>query len=48
MRKPFGERRAGTNDRQFRLRLASITSSVKKSVKPMSGFDAFGKDEYWT
>lgn len=32
----------------FRARLAALTSTVNKAVKPVSDKDLYGKDEFWT
>lgn len=33
---------------EFRARLAALTSTVNKAVKPVSDKDLYGKDEFWT
>ena len=33
---------------EFRSRLAALTSTVNKAVKPVSDKDLYGKDEFWT
>lgn len=33
---------------EFRARLATLTSTVNKAVKPVSDKDLYGKDEFWT